>query len=296
MRLEIKPKESLMSFLEDNFEKFTPTQKRLANYLLSNKYEASFLTADEMAAEIGTAPSTIVRFAKDIGYGGYPGLQKHLRKLLIKKINNIGQLEKAKKFKPPEKETVISLSLVKSLANLHKLIEMQNEKDIKKFASLLISSHKKYIIASRSAFSLGHFFFFQTRKIIPGVFLLNNFDNGIYDTMREIDKEDVIVAISFPRYAKLTMSFAEYFHKRGTKILSITHNKTSPLFKVSEVSLFCPYEGPTFHNSNVAAMALLEAIISEIFNRVRNSSIQLLEREESILLDFDVIESKGKRI
>ena len=112
MRVEIKPKERLMSFLEDNFEKFTPTQKRLADYLLSNQYEASFLTADEMAAEIDTAPSTVVRFAKDIGYGGYPGLQKHLRKLLIKKINNIGQLEKAKMFKPRwiNEETIVYLN------------------------------------------------------------------------------------------------------------------------------------------------------------------------------------------
>jgi DNA-binding MurR/RpiR family transcriptional regulator len=296
MRLEIKPKEDLIGFLEENFEKFTLTQKRITNYLLSNKYEASFLTADEMAAEIGTASSTIVRFAKDIGYSGYPGLQKDLRKLVIKKINYIGQLEKARKFAPPEEETVISLSLMKDLANMHKLIEMRDEEKIRRFVDIFISSRRRFIIANRSAFSVGHIFFYEIRKIIPSVFLLNNLDGGIYDFISEINTEDVVVAISFPRYAKLTINFAEYSKKKGSKVISITQNKISPLFKVSEVSLFCPYEGPTFLNSNVAVMALINAIISEIFNRSRNSSIQLLENEESILLKLDVIELKGKKI
>jgi len=296
MRSKIKYIKNLIDLLEENFDNFTPTQKRIAQYLLSNRDEASFLTADEIATQIDTVPSTVVRFAKDIGYDGYTSLQKDLRKLIMKKINNIGQLEKAKKYRPPEKETVISLSFAKNLANLHKLIKDTKEEDIKKFVDFFIAGRNKYITANRSAFSLGHFFFFQTRKIVPNVFLLNNLDDGIFDIIREIDKEDILVAISFPRYAKLTLNLAQHASKKGTKVLSITHNKISPLCKVSEMCLYCPYEGSTFHNSNVAAMSLLEAIIAEIFSHKRDLSIQLLEREEEILLDFNVIELSSKNI
>jgi len=293
---KIERDKNLIDYLETNFEKFTPTQKRLANYLISHTDEASFLTADEMAVEIDTTSSTVVRFAKEIGYSGYPDLQKDLQKLIIKKVNAIGQLEKAKQFRFPEKETVINLSLMKDLANLHKLIEMKNEENIKKFVDVIISSRKKYLIAGRSSYSLGHHFFFETKKIIPGVFLLSDFDGGIFDVLRELSSEDVVVAISFPRFAKLTIDFAEYTEKKGIKVIAITDSKTSPLFKVSEVCLFCPYEGSIFLHSNVAAMALINVIISEIFSRNYNLAIQNLEKEESILLDLNIIKLKGRNI
>lgn len=295
MDSKVRPDKSLIEYLETNFEKFTPTQKALANYLLSSTDEAPFLTADEMAAKINTTSSTVVRFAKEIGYNGYPDLQKDLQKLIIKKINAIGQLEQAKQFKLPEKETVINLSLMKSLANLNKLIEMKNEENIRKFVDVIISSRKKYVIASRSAFSLGHFFFFETKKIISDVFLLNDFDGGIFDVLRELSSEDVIVVFSFPRFAKLTIDFAQYAERKGVKIIAITDNRTSPLFKLSKVCLFCPHEGAIFHKSHVAAMALINAIISEIFSRNHDLAIQNLEKEESILLDLDVIALKRRK-
>ena len=287
---------NLIDYLETNFEKFTPTQKHLANYLISHTDEASFLTADEMAVEINTTSSTVVRFAKEIGYSGYPNLQKDLQKLIIKKVNVIGQLEKAKKFKPSERETVIDLSLMKDLANLHKLIEMKDEEDIKKFVDVIISSRKKYVIAARSAYCLEHFFFFETRKIIPDVFLLSNFDGGVFDILRELSSEDVVIAFCFPRFTKLTVDFAEYAKKKGVKVISITNSKISPLFKISEVCLLCPCEGSAFFISNVAAMALINAIISEIFSRNYNLAIQNLEKEESILSDLNVRKLKGRNI
>jgi len=290
-----RPGKNIIEYLETNFEKFTPTQKRLANYLISNADEASFLTADEMAAKINTTPSTIVRFAKEIGYNGYPDLQKDLQKLIIKKITAIGQLEKAKQFKLPQEETPVNLSLMKDLANLHKLINIRDEENIKKFVDIIISSRKKYIIANRSAFSLGHFFFFEIKKIISDVFLLSDFDGGIFDVLRELTPEDVTVAISFPRFSKSTIDFAKYATKKGAKVVSITDSKTSPLFKLSKVCLFSPYEGVTFHMSNVAPMALINAIISEIFNRYYDLTVKNLEKEESILLDLNVVTLKRIR-
>lgn len=296
MDSKVTPDRNLIEYLETNFEKFTSTQKALANYLLSSTDEAPFLTADEMAAKINTTSSTVVRFAKEIGYSGYPDLQKDLQKLIIKKINAIGQLEQAKLFKAPEKETVINLSLMKNLANLNKLIEMRDEENIKKFVDVIISSRRKYVIASRSAFCLGHFFFFETKKIISDVFLLNDFDGGIFDVFRELSSEDVIIVFSFPRFAKLTVDFAQYAEKKGVKVIAVTDSRTSPLFNLSKVCLFCPYEGVIFHKSHVAGMALINAIISEIFSRNHDLAIQNLEKEESILLDLDVIALKTRRV
>ena len=197
------PKIDITNILEKSFNKFTPTQKNLANYILSNKDEASFLTTDEMASKINTTPSSVVRFAKIIGYSGYPELQKDLQKLVMDKISGVGQLEKAKRYKLPSREDeVVNSSLLKDRGNLNKLIENFNIEEVKKFVGIINSSRKKIIIANRTSFSLGHILFFESKKIISKVYLQNNFDGGFFDILSEINSEDVAIIISFPRFSK----------------------------------------------------------------------------------------------
>ena len=215
MNKKIESYKNLIEYLEINFETFTHTQKDLTNYLLSNINDVAFLTADEIAEKVNTTSSSVVRFAKQIGYRGYPELQKDLQNLIIDKISVVEELETNKKFNFSKEETTINLSLKKDLSNLNSLIKEINENSIKKVVNIIISSRKKYVIANRSALSLGHFFFFQLKKMVSDVFLLSNFDDGIFDILRELNSEDVILAISFPRFTKLTINFAQYAKKGG---------------------------------------------------------------------------------
>lgn len=299
MNSYMTPKIDIINILEKNFNRFTPTQKFLANYILSNKDEASFLTADEMAAKIKTTPSTVVRFAKEIGYSGYPELQKDLQMLVMNKISGVGQLEKAKRYKLLGRENeIINSSLLKDKENLNELIENFDIEEVKKFVEIIISSRKKCIIANRTSFSLGHFLFFELKKIISEVYLQNNFDGGIFDILSELNSEDVAIIISFPRFSKLTLNFAKYAHKRNVKILSITNNRTSPLYNLSKVCLFCPFEGVTFLHSHIAPIALINIILSKIFYQNSNSAIEKLKQDEEILLDLNEIyikDIKSKR-
>ena len=293
MNKKIKSYKNLIEYLEINFETFTNTQKDLTNYLISNINNVAFFTADKIAEKVNSTPSSVIRFAKRIGYRGYPELQKDLQNLIIDKISVVEELETNKKFDSSKAETTIKLSLKKDLSNLNNLIKEINENSIKKFVNIIISSQKKYIFANRSALSLGHFFFFQLKKMVSGVFLLSNFDDGIFDMLRELNSEDVILAISFPRFTKLTINFAQYAKKGGAKLISITDKKTSPLHKISDICLFCPYESSAFFNSNVAAMALINAILSEMFNQRHNSTISNLKKEAAIRLKLDLLRSKG---
>ncbi|MCD6420692.1 MAG: MurR/RpiR family transcriptional regulator [Synergistetes bacterium] len=285
MNVDKKPKFDILSVLEENFDKFTPTKKLLANYILSNSHEAAFLTADEMASKVNTTPSTVVRFAKEIGYTGYPEMQRDLQMLLINKISAIGQLKRAEQYSLPGlKNKIINLSILKDRENLDKLFSSLKTEDIKKFAKIVITSRRKYIVANRTAFSLGHFLFFELRKILPEVYLPTNVDGGIFEVLPGIGKDDVVVAVSFPRFARLTLTFAEYAHKKGVKVVSITHDRTSPLYSISEVSLFCPFDGVAFLESYVAPMALLNLVLSEVFYECHDNAVEKLKLHEEIML------------
>jgi len=287
--MKLTKKRNLFKYFENHFNQFTPTQKRFVRYVLANRLEASLLSAYEIADKIKANSSTLVRFAKSIGYKGYPELQKELGQLAIDEAKYSGQLEKAKHFRKPEEKNIIQLSLSRSYENILKTLEKIDEKSIEQFSEAISTSRKKVIVANRSSYSVGHFLYFELKKIIQDVLFLNDYDHGYYDVFEDLDASDLIIAISVPRYTKITIDFAQYAAKIGLKVISITDSCISPLFPVSSVCLMANIQSAAFHNSNVALMALADAIIARVFDSNRDRAIQRLEREERILKDRKIV-------
>jgi len=279
-------------YIEENYKRLTPTQKNIANYLISNLYEVAFLNADELASRVNTTPSSIVRFAKAIGLYGFPELQKKIQEIVLGKIESIGQLERAKRFKLKNFQSVISTSLSKDISSLDHLIKLINEEDIKGFSKIIISSEKKFIIADRGSFSVGHFLYFELKKILENCVFVNDLDGCFFDNIGAISSNDLVIAISFPRYSTKTIRFVKCSKKKNVTVLSITDNKTSPLYSISNSCLFCPVEVTTFFSSKVAPLALVNAIICEIFYQSYNKSLHNLKNEEQILLEMNVVNIK----
>jgi len=278
---------NIIEVFEEKFNTFTPAQQRFSRYMLNNKYQASFLKAYEIAKIVNTHPSTIIRFIQSIGYSGYIDFQKDLRRIVTNQVLNYGQIEKAEKFN--KNNSILQLCLNKAFINLKKLKEMLNERDVKKFVDIILNAERKFIIANRTSFSLSHFFYYKANLILKNTYLVNSFDGGIFNIFGDLNKDDLVIAISFPRYTKLTVDFAKSAYNENIKLISITDSKISPLYSISEMCLFCPYEGPTIQNSNVAGMALLDSIIGQIFISNKNIAINRLKKGEAALKNNKVI-------
>jgi DNA-binding MurR/RpiR family transcriptional regulator len=176
------------------------------------------------------------------------------------------------------------------------MLEKSNELNIEQFSKAICSARKKVIVANRSSFSVGHFLYFELKKIIPDVMFLSDYDHGYYDIFEDLDENDVVIAICVPRYTSITVDFAQYAAEQAIKVISITDSRFSPLFSLSSICLFAVNtQSTTFHNSNVILMALADAIIAYVFDQNREIAIQRLEREEKILKNNRVVYYK-KRI
>lgn len=279
----------VLKLFRKKYDFLTPTQKRIASFILNNVDKIVFMNADEISRAINTTPSSIVRFSREIGYSGFTELKKKLQENLMLRINNSSQLVKAKKFASQKMNSLIQNSLRKDIGNINKLVELLNEVLVDKFLGYIINADKIIIIGNRNSFSLAHFLFFKMKKMFSKIHFVNDIDGTIYDNLIGIGPKDVIVAISFPRYVNSTVNFCKFAKKQGVKIVSITDSEISPLYKISDFCLFCPYEGFTFHNSNVAAMALLNIITGELFRKMYKTTVQKLEKEEKVMNYFDIV-------
>ncbi len=279
---------NVYKYIEEHFEQFTNTEKRFVHFLLSNKFKAPFLSAYEIANRIKANSSTLIRGANKIGFKGYPELQKNLGQLLVKEISYSSDLEKAKKFKEPKENNIIQVSLNKSYSNMLELLKNVDEQKIKVFSKKICTSRKKVIIANRSSYSAGHFIYFELKAIIPQVYFLSDYDHSYYDIFGDLNGRDVIIAISAPRYTKLTINFVKYAVQKKINVIAITDSPVSPLFSLSSICLFAPTQSATFHNSNVAMMALIDAVIAQVFSQNKETSIRRLEKGEKVIKDKNI--------
>ena len=86
-------KNELLRRIEEQYKELSKGQKRLADYIVQNYDKAVFLTAARLGKVVGVSESTVVRFATQLGYKGYPGFQRALEELVRHKLNSIQRME-----------------------------------------------------------------------------------------------------------------------------------------------------------------------------------------------------------
>ena len=86
-------KYDLLSVIEKRMPDFSKGQRAIASYILTHYDKAAFMTASKLGKTVGISESTVVRFASEIGFEGYPELQKSLQQLISNKLTSVQRIE-----------------------------------------------------------------------------------------------------------------------------------------------------------------------------------------------------------
>ena len=222
--------------IEENYGGFSKRQKVLADYILKNYDKAAFLTAAKLGKVVGISESTVVRFATELGYKGYPGFQKALEELVRTKLNSIQRMEVTygRIAQSEILESVLHSDIDKikmTLANID-----QNAFEIA--VNTILNARKIYIIGIRSCASLAEFLKFYLNLICENVITVNaNGSSEIFEQLIRINEEDVIIGISFPRYSMRTLKALEFASNRKAKVITLTDSIHSPINLYSSCNL-----------------------------------------------------------
>lgn len=262
-------------------------QKRIAAYILSDYDKAAFMTASKLGKLVGVSESTVVRFASQLGYDGYPAMQRALQEIVRSKLTSIQRIQASN-------DTLFSADVVASVLHrdmdtIRQAIEGIDRSAFEAVVDKLMSARHIYILGVRSSSFLAGYLHFYLHLIFENVTLVTTNSAGdILESILRIGPGDVLVGISFPRYSQSTVKGVRYAHDRGADVVSITDSELSPLYPLSSVALMARSDMISFVDSLVAPFSLLNALIVAAGHRKNADIAQIFDRLENIWDEYGV--------
>ena len=253
-------KDNVLQMIQSERETFSKGQRRIAQYILDNYDKAAFMTAAKLGKATQVSESTVVRFAAQLGYDGYPEMQKALQELVRGRLTSIQRIQVSQE--QMDSQDILGSVMQRDMESIHNAIDRLDRGAFNSAVDKLLKARHIYILGVRSSAYLAGYLHFYFHLIFPNVTLVQNMAGGeIFEQMVRIGPGDVIVGISFPRYSKLAVSAVEFAHSRGAEVVAITDSKMSPLYKLSDASLLVRSDMISFVDSMAAPLSLLNALI-----------------------------------
>ena len=272
---------------------FSKGQKLIANYILQSYDKAAFMTASKLGKTVNVSESTVVRFAAELGFDGYPSMQKTLQEMIRNKLTAIQRVEVSKER--IGNQDVMTMVMQSDIEKIRMTLDETDQVSFNQAVAAIANAKRIYVLGVRSASVLANFISFYFRFMFDNLVSVDTSSiSEVFEQIVHISADDVFIGLSFPRYSKRTIKAMQYAKDQGAKVVAITDSKVSPLTKIADVSLLAKSDMASFVDSLVAPLSLVNALIVAISREKAVHLESSLNRLESIWEEYDVYEKQGQ--
>lgn len=284
---------NLLQRIEAKKKGFSKGQKRLAAYIMEDYGRASVLTAQKLGEESGVSESTVVRFAYELEYEGYPEMQRALRVLVKTKSSSVDRLHLAAKMS--ERENFLAKNLQKDAERIRTSVELLSREEFEKAVEMIDAANNIYILGTRSSSFLAGLFGYYLNIFMDHVKVIES--NNVLDTMEQLNKlkeGDVFIGISFPRYSKRTLQAFQFARKNNVNTIAISDHPKSPIMADADCKLTVKSDVLGIVDSLVAAQSLINSLIIALSIKKKDDVEERLKKLEKLWEEYDVYENNDE--
>ena len=283
----------LLTIISQMSPQFSKGQRLIANYIVNHFDKAAFMTAFKLGTTVGVSESTVVRFASEVGFSGYPELQKALQELIRNKLTTVQRMDVTSD--QLENGNVLARVLGKDIEKIRRTLEETSERDFAGAVDAICSAKTIYIIGVRSSSALATFLSFYFNHIFSDVRLINtNSRSEMFEHIMRIGEGDVFIGFSFPRYSKRTVQAAHYARANGAKVIALTDTGKAPIADAAHFLLMARSDMISFVDSLVAPLSMVNALIVAVGLKKREEVSRTYELLERIWVEYEVFETRGE--
>ncbi|SCH74964.1 MurPQ operon repressor [uncultured Clostridium sp.] len=279
----------ILALIQENMHTFSKGQKRIASFILESYDKAAFMTASKLGKKVNVSESTVVRFAAELGYDGYPDMQRSLQKMIRNRLTSVQRIEVTNDRLGDQ--DLLSMVLQSDIEKIRLTLEELDRDSFEKAVDAIVSARKLYIIGVRSCAAMATFMSFYFNLIFDNVVKVSaTTASEVFESLLRVGEGDVVIGVSFPRYSSRTVQAMNFARSRGATTIAITDSEVSPLSPISTYTLKARSDMASFVDSLVAPLSLINALLVAVSRKKNDDLAHTFEDLEKIWEEYGVYE------
>ena len=281
----------ILSILQEKAPSFSKGQRRIAQYITESYDKAAFMTANRLGKTVGVSESTVVRFAVDLGFDGYPSMQKAMQEMVLNRLTSVQRIEVANDRLGDQ--DVISMVLHSDMEKLRQTEETIDREEFTAAVNAILKAKRVYILGVRSVAPLANFLGYYLNYMFNNVHVVSGFSAGeMFEKIVGVNADDVVIAFSFPRYSSSTTKGAQYCRSAGATVIGFTDSRLSPLGQCCDHALIAKSDMVSLVDTLVAPLSIVNALIVAIAAKREKELSRTFANLERIWDEYNVYEKQ----
>lgn len=285
----------ILQILQAKAPTFSKGQRAIAKYITESYDKAAFMTASKLGKTVGVSESTVVRFAVELGYDGYPTMQKAMQEMVLNRLTNVQRIEVANDRIGDQ--DVVSMVLHSDMEKLRQTGDVLDRDAFRASVSAVLKAKRIFIMGVRSAAPLASFLGHYLSYMFYDVNVVTSAASSeMFEKIVSIDSEDVVIAFSFPRYSTATIKGVQYCRSVGATVIGVTDTKLSPLARHCDRLLLCKSDMVSLVDSLVAPMSVVNALIVALASKREPELAKTFNALERVWEEYNVYEKQDETV
>ena len=285
----------ILALLQERFPEFSKGQRRIAQYITDSYDKAAFMTANKLGKTVGVSESTVVRFAVDLGFDGYPSMQKAMQEMVLNRLTSVQRIEVANDRIGDQ--DVVSMVIQSDMEKLRQTSETVDRVEFQSAVHAILNARRVYIIGVRSVAPMADFLGYYLNYMLNNVRTVTASGTGeMFEQIVGVEREDVVIAFSFPRYSSATLKAAQYCRSTGANVIAITDKRESPLARSADHVICAKSDMVSLVDSLVAPLSVVNALIVAVAAKREKELRRTFDTLERIWDQYHVYEKRDEQL
>ena len=281
----------ILTTLQQKLSGFSKGQKLLATYIFESYDKAAFLTASKLGKTVGVSESTVVRFAVEIGYQGYPEMQKAMQDMVLNRLTSVQRIGVANDRIGDQ--DIVSMVLQSDTEKIRQTAEMLDREEFSAAVEKIQKAKRIFILGSRSVAPLASFLGYYLNFMFNNVHIVTSSGaSEMFEKLVGVNSDDVVIAFSFPRYSAATVKGAQYCRSAGVSVIGMTDSRLSPLGQHCDHVLLAKSDMVSLVDSLVAPLSVINALIVALASGQKESLAKTFDALERVWEEYNVYEKR----
>lgn len=284
-------RDDILSVLQEKAPMFSKGQRRIARYITESYDKAAFMTASRLGKNVGVSESTVVRFAVELGFDGYPSMQKAMQEMVLNRLTSVQRIGVTNDRIGDQ--DIVSMVLQSDCDKLRQTAETVSREDFQAAVQSIQRAGNIYVLGVRSAAPLANFLGYYLNYMFDNVHIITTSGaSEMFEKLVNVNQKDVVVAFSFPRYSTATIKGTQYCRTTGATVIGVTDSKFSPLGQNCDHVLVAKSDMVSLVDSLVAPLSVVNALIVALASGREQALAKTFDTLERVWEEYNVYEKR----